>query len=316
MIEDLMIFCSDSTSGEAPFSISFAVSFDGDHASYSYYWDFGDGGESLEENPTHIYEEQGDYIATCTVTDSQNHQTSTSQTIRVSVQQENIEDADTLGLKRLELHESLFYAIEGEQIYVSKDGKGFMAFHIVPNDHMVIKKGDQAIARIEFGDDTELVYHAKNTYILSSILEKDKAYICINGSGNTLNDIKPDTDTSIFQPDLDPSSKTDPLNSDTDGDTRKDGEEDANHNGLVDSGESDSSVIEFFANFTPIPPVIDGSIETDEWQAASEITLVSNQGTHCVFSLMHDSESLYLAVSAADDNTDITPCGHIFHWHF
>ena len=57
--------------------------------------------------------------------------------------------------------------------------------------------------------------------------------------GLTLNDIGADTDRAIFQPDLDPSTKTDPLDNDSDDDGRLDGEEDANHNGQVDAGETD-----------------------------------------------------------------------------
>jgi hypothetical protein len=57
--------------------------------------------------------------------------------------------------------------------------------------------------------------------------------------GYTLDDIGPDTDTDIFQPDLDPESTTDPLDDDTDDDGLLDGEEDTNHNGRVDPGESD-----------------------------------------------------------------------------
>lgn len=50
------------------------------------------------------------------------------------------------------------------------------------------------------------------------------------------------TDTSVFIPDADPSTTTDPMNADTDGDGLKDGEEDTNHNGRVDSGETDPNV--------------------------------------------------------------------------
>lgn len=60
--------------------------------------------------------------------------------------------------------------------------------------------------------------------------------------GYTISDISGDTDTSIFQPDLDPSTTTDPLDSDTDGDGLSDGEEDANQNGIVDEGETDPNV--------------------------------------------------------------------------
>lgn len=47
-----------------------------------------------------------------------------------------------------------------------------------------------------------------------------------------------DTDPS-WQPDLDPGSTTDPLNPDSDGDGINDGDEDINHNGRVDPGETD-----------------------------------------------------------------------------
>ena len=57
--------------------------------------------------------------------------------------------------------------------------------------------------------------------------------------GLTDDDVGDDTDPSVFQPDLDPSTTTDPLDSDSDDDGWLDGEEDANHNGRVDGGERD-----------------------------------------------------------------------------
>lgn len=60
--------------------------------------------------------------------------------------------------------------------------------------------------------------------------------------GYTLHNIGPDTDTGIFQPDDDPGSSTNPLNADTDGDGQLDGEEDTNHNGQVDIGETDPNL--------------------------------------------------------------------------
>jgi hypothetical protein len=49
------------------------------------------------------------------------------------------------------------------------------------------------------------------------------------------------TDTSIFIPDADPNTTTNPLNADSDGDGAWDGTEDANCNGRVDAGETDPS---------------------------------------------------------------------------
>lgn len=60
--------------------------------------------------------------------------------------------------------------------------------------------------------------------------------------GYTLGDVGADTDTSVFQEDLDPAATTDPLKDDTDGDRWQDGREDANHNGRVDPGERDPNV--------------------------------------------------------------------------
>ena len=57
--------------------------------------------------------------------------------------------------------------------------------------------------------------------------------------GYTLAHIGDDTDTNVFQPDLDPTSTTDPRDPDTDDDRFADGVEDANHNGMVDAGEDD-----------------------------------------------------------------------------
>jgi hypothetical protein len=51
----------------------------------------------------------------------------------------------------------------------------------------------------------------------------------------------PDTDINIFQPDQDPMTTTNPLDDDSDNDGLLDGEEDLNHNGRVDPGETDPS---------------------------------------------------------------------------
>lgn len=48
-----------------------------------------------------------------------------------------------------------------------------------------------------------------------------------------------DTDPAVFQPDLDPSTRTNHLEADTDSGGRSDGDEDTNRNGRVDDGETD-----------------------------------------------------------------------------
>jgi hypothetical protein len=56
--------------------------------------------------------------------------------------------------------------------------------------------------------------------------------------GYTAADIELGTDTALFQPELDPSTQTDPLDPDSDGDGLKDGYEDANQNGRADQDET------------------------------------------------------------------------------
>ena len=59
-------------SGTEGTAISFdgSASYDPDGTIVSYYWDFGDGFNSTEQNPTHIYTEDGTYTVSLTVTDN------------------------------------------------------------------------------------------------------------------------------------------------------------------------------------------------------------------------------------------------------
>lgn len=59
-------FSASPTSGEAPLTVSFSDTSTGDITSWS--WDFGDGGSSTLQNPTHIYDSAGTYTAELTVT--------------------------------------------------------------------------------------------------------------------------------------------------------------------------------------------------------------------------------------------------------
>jgi hypothetical protein len=77
--------------------------------------------------------------------------------------------------------------------------------------------------------------------------------------GVTLADIGIYTNTNVFQPDLDPSTTTNALLADTDGDRFDDGVEDLNHNGQVDAGESDPNDI----NSVPLAGDINGDDTID-----------------------------------------------------
>ncbi|MGC9337541.1 MAG: PKD domain-containing protein [Candidatus Cloacimonadia bacterium] len=60
-------FSADITSGEAPLTVNFLDQSTSGSPIISWYWDFGDGGTSTEENPTYIYEDPGTYTVSLTV---------------------------------------------------------------------------------------------------------------------------------------------------------------------------------------------------------------------------------------------------------
>ncbi|WP_224367308.1 beta strand repeat-containing protein [Hyalangium versicolor] len=60
-----------------------------------------------------------------------------------------------------------------------------------------------------------------------------------------------DTSKGSFIADVDPATSTSPLLADTDKDGRKDSEEDANHNGKIDPGETDPNHADTFCSATP-----------------------------------------------------------------
>ena len=64
----LALFSATPLSGDAPLEVTFSdESNPGSSAITFRRWDFGDGTVSTEENPVHIYEEEGDYTVTLTI---------------------------------------------------------------------------------------------------------------------------------------------------------------------------------------------------------------------------------------------------------
>ena len=71
---------ANPANGDVPLPVSFssAGSTDMDGSIASYAWDFGDGSGSSEANPSHTYTTGGPFVATLTVTDNQDAQTTTT----------------------------------------------------------------------------------------------------------------------------------------------------------------------------------------------------------------------------------------------
>jgi len=61
-------FVGSPTSGTAPLSVQFTDQSTGNPTSWS--WDFGDGGTSTAQNPTHVYQNPGTYTVTLTVSNA------------------------------------------------------------------------------------------------------------------------------------------------------------------------------------------------------------------------------------------------------
>jgi len=85
------------------------------------------------------------------------------------------------------------------------------------------------------------------------------------------------TNIAIFIPDADPSTRTDPLNSDSDGDGHMDGNEDSNGNGRTDPGESnpliaDKRICSIVGN-DPKPSILDQDIFKFEGMKGEEVTI-------------------------------------------
>jgi glucose/arabinose dehydrogenase/PKD repeat protein len=76
---------ANPTTGQAPLPVAFssAGSSDPEGAPLSYSWTFGDGGTSTQANPTHTYQNPGQYVARLTVSDGSSSAVSNDLTIRV-----------------------------------------------------------------------------------------------------------------------------------------------------------------------------------------------------------------------------------------
>jgi PKD repeat protein len=63
--------------------VTFSGTATGGHSPYSYSWNFGDGGTSTNQNPTHQYNNDGNYTATLTVTDSNSDTASDTASVTI-----------------------------------------------------------------------------------------------------------------------------------------------------------------------------------------------------------------------------------------
>jgi len=80
-----IVSCSATpTSGNIPLLVNFSVTATGGSAAYGYSWNFGDGGTSTQQNPTHTYTAPAQYAGVVTVTSGTQTQSCTTPTISVT----------------------------------------------------------------------------------------------------------------------------------------------------------------------------------------------------------------------------------------
>ncbi|MFH1607761.1 MAG: PKD domain-containing protein [archaeon] len=73
---------ANPTSGFIPLEVSFNCQATGGNGALTYKWNFGDDSTSNQQKPIHTYDQEGDYTATCTVTDSDGDAVSKSVIIK------------------------------------------------------------------------------------------------------------------------------------------------------------------------------------------------------------------------------------------
>jgi PKD repeat protein len=75
---------ADVNSGTVPLTVNFTGSASGGAPPYTYGWNFGDGGQSTDQNPAHTYTTVGTYHPVFTATDSTSAYTTDRLTIQVN----------------------------------------------------------------------------------------------------------------------------------------------------------------------------------------------------------------------------------------
>ena len=89
-------FSTISTSGDKPLSVTFTDASTSHDGVISWSWDFGDGGTSTEQNPTHIYTGDGTYTVTLSVTEADGDSNTKTKTGYIAVDEKESTDKLTV----------------------------------------------------------------------------------------------------------------------------------------------------------------------------------------------------------------------------
>ena len=109
-------FSAAPASGETPLQVVFTDTSKGDPDSWT--WDFGDGGRSTEQNPTHVYEEAGSFRVILTVANGEGSDDIVKPDIVVTTAPATNAFCDSLG----QLREAVDNLIDRDTITGGVDG--------------------------------------------------------------------------------------------------------------------------------------------------------------------------------------------------
>lgn len=243
------LFSATPTNGVDPLTVSFTDQSTGDITSYE--WNFGDGQTSVEHNPTHTYDTIGSYPVSLTVTGPGGTDTKTVPDY-IFVQKDSDGDGKSDSLENKTCTNPFDADTDDDGI---SDGAEDL------NKNGAVDPGETDPCSID--TDGDGIQDGTELGITELVPDPD-------GDGPLLG-----TDANIFIADADPNTTTDPLNKDSDYDGAWDGTEDADHNGCLNTGETDPNDIlskpsaliclEKGFNLIAIPADVSNMSDLSEW---------------------------------------------------
>jgi PKD repeat protein len=146
--------------------ITFTDKSSGGVLPYAYYWDFGDGNNSTEQNPTHHYASYGNDTVTLTITDSAGDATSKSRTVTLAPKVNAGLDSSISLTSSNSSWPRCISGCTANDVEVHSDGVW-----------LVVPAGDYAIGQTVTGTvNMTLYFHRQNTYcivVVADLWEND-----------------------------------------------------------------------------------------------------------------------------------------------
>lgn len=149
-------FSATPRNGIAPLTVDFTDASNSVNSIETWYWDFGDGNNSAEQNPQNIYTDAGAYTIVLTVTDDQNINDSETKTSYINVTSENVQEedikaypiplrlSDGVGLTFVNIPDKaklLIYNLLGELVFKEENPSETYLWNIVNDAGKSIKPG-------------------------------------------------------------------------------------------------------------------------------------------------------------------------------